>query len=256
MDIVLAGVSPHRLQYFTEHTHDSAELVVVLEGSGVYRIADTPFRFSAGSVLCIPPAMPHTAQAEEQFRDLYLQISDFPLTRPAMWRDDEENSVRSLMQYALRTFYKKEANHTQILRGLAQVLYQVLQGRDAPAAKNADADIEHFKNTIITNFTDPEFTIQAAYRTVHFCPDYFRRRFKKQTGQLPGQYLTGLRIGHARRLLEQNAAHTQTIAEIALLSGFYDQRYFSQLFKRHTGKTPLQYQAAHADAADRKDLTK
>lgn len=67
---------------------------------------------------------------------------------------------------------------------------------------------------------------------------WFRRFFGKYTGMAPGQYLTHLRIQHARELLEQTALPVQAIAEHL---HFGSSGYFSVYFRRQTGLTPLEY---------------
>jgi AraC-like DNA-binding protein len=50
--------------------------------------------------------------------------------------------------------------------------------------------------------------------------------------------LTQYRTDHAAQLLTRTQA---SVAEIALACGFPDQSYFTKVFKRRTGRTPLVY---------------
>ena len=50
--------------------------------------------------------------------------------------------------------------------------------------------------------------------------------------------LTEYRVDHAAQLL---ARTRNSVAEIALACGFPDQSYFTKVFKRRTGRTPLAY---------------
>ena len=74
-----------------------------------------------------------------------------------------------------------------------------------------------------------------------YCEDYLRRRFHRATGQTLTEYLTALRLNHARMLIEQNESVSMSVREIALLSGFYDAAYFSRVFRRETGLSPRDY---------------
>lgn len=65
------------------------------------------------------------------------------------------------------------------------------------------------------------------------------RHFTKVKGVTPHQYLTTIRVGEAKKLLEQGAAPI----EVALNTGFSDQSHFSRKFKNLIGVTPKQYQA-------------
>ena len=64
-------------------------------------------------------------------------------------------------------------------------------------------------------------------------------------GQSPIDYLTEYRINEACKLLR---AGNLSIAEVAVSVGFFDQFYFSRVFKRAKGVPPSKYFAAQQDA--------
>jgi len=72
-------------------------------------------------------------------------------------------------------------------------------------------------------------------------PRTFGRRFKRATGLTPLGYLQGLRIAAAKDLLRHS---NLSIGEIAWQVGLRDSSYFTQLFRRHSGVTPLKYREA------------
>ena len=63
---------------------------------------------------------------------------------------------------------------------------------------------------------------------------HFIRLFKAYFGYTPYQYLTGVRIKNAKRLLATHA----TISDICFEVGFENVSYFTGLFKKMTGTTP------------------
>jgi transcriptional regulator GlxA family with amidase domain len=69
------------------------------------------------------------------------------------------------------------------------------------------------------------------------------RRFKAATGCSLLEYLQGLRIEEAKRLLEGGA---MPIDEISAACGYGDVSFFRRLFKRLTGLTPGQYRRMFA----------
>lgn len=71
--------------------------------------------------------------------------------------------------------------------------------------------------------------------------DYMNRIFKKVTGQTIFQYLTHIRIEHAKRLLQQTTMHTGIIGEKV---GYPDAYYFSKVFKKQVGLSPTAYAEA------------
>ncbi|MER5436647.1 AraC family transcriptional regulator [Streptomyces sp. NPDC002588] len=67
---------------------------------------------------------------------------------------------------------------------------------------------------------------------------HFLRLFSATTGQTPHQFLTGLRIQTARRLLE---AGDEPVGRIGVLCGFSTASHFTMVFRRHVGHTPTEY---------------
>ena len=67
---------------------------------------------------------------------------------------------------------------------------------------------------------------------------YLAHAFTKYTGLSPINYLLQKRIQEAKSLLESTSC---SIAQISNMLGFSSQSYFSQVFKKSTGKTPIQH---------------
>lgn len=86
-------------------------------------------------------------------------------------------------------------------------------------------------------------------RLCQLSPSYLSRIFKRETGITLQQYINQVRIEKARRLLLGSDAR---IVDIALALGFEDQSYFTKVFRRVAGQTPMQYRAGrmHRDAGD------
>jgi AraC-like DNA-binding protein len=70
---------------------------------------------------------------------------------------------------------------------------------------------------------------------------HFRVLFKEVTGKTPLEFLIGVRMDKARELL---ANHDLTVGQIAEVVGYPDIHYFSRLFKRVEGLSPLKYAAS------------
>lgn len=64
------------------------------------------------------------------------------------------------------------------------------------------------------------------------------RSFTRQRGVTPYQYLESIRVGYAKKLLEQGVSPIESAGQ----SGFTDQSHFTKYFKNLIGLTPKQYQ--------------
>jgi AraC-like DNA-binding protein/ligand-binding sensor protein len=80
--------------------------------------------------------------------------------------------------------------------------------------------------------------LQDAGRELNVSADHLGSLIRQHLGQTFGEYLSHVRVNHARRLLD---SRQHTVAEVAHRTGFADQAHFTKVFKRLTGLTPKQY---------------
>ena len=95
------------------------------------------------------------------------------------------------------------------------------------------------KNLIYENIGSADFNITEEIQSLGFNVDYFRRCFKEDLGCTPHEYLTGLRMDKAKKLLTQRSF--KSVENVSSLCGFSDSFYFSKSFKQHTGYSPREY---------------
>jgi AraC-like DNA-binding protein len=242
MNVKLVGIAPGFINGITGDIHSEWEIVLNSDGCGKTSVNGEEYDFSPGVIICMPPNSPHSKYSEGKFRDIFIRVDEFPLingNNVSVFKDDEEKSVETLMNIALRAFHKKEKNYQAVTDALMESIYQILLSWCDERRKNIH--VELFKNELIKNFTDPEFKLWEAGKTTNYCSGHFRRLFKADTGVTPMSYLNGLRIEYAKKLLRKRNITGMSIAEAALKSGFYDPRYFSRVFKNAVGVTPAEY---------------
>lgn len=85
-----------------------------------------------------------------------------------------------------------------------------------------------------------DITMEGTAKHVHVHPTYLSDLFKRETGYTFTGFLGEYRICCAKRLLRKPGCKIQ---EVALQAGFRDQRYFSRVFKKLCGVTPMEYRA-------------
>lgn len=83
-----------------------------------------------------------------------------------------------------------------------------------------------------------ELPVSELADLVQLSEDYFSVQFRKATGVSPHQYIMAKRLEEARHLLR----HTDLpVNEVAEMSGYANQAYFSAIFKKNFGVTPTRY---------------
>lgn len=83
-----------------------------------------------------------------------------------------------------------------------------------------------------------DITVEKLADIEHLSVSHYRTIFKQQTGFSPLNYIIELRIKKACELIVQS---DMAIKEIAEAVGYYDQLYFSRIFKARTGIVPTSY---------------
>lgn len=89
-----------------------------------------------------------------------------------------------------------------------------------------------------SHYTDPELSLEEVARHVGLSRTYLSSLFEKETGTGYSEYLNGLRIREAQRLLKSSSLK---IYEIGDRCGFNSVEYFSRIFRRVVGVTPAAY---------------
>lgn len=102
----------------------------------------------------------------------------------------------------------------------------------------ASNNILLLKQYVDNNYTDPLLNLKSVSKKYHYSPKYLSSAFSKLTKITFTEYLTNLRINHAKALLKSGKTN---ISEIAFSSGFSDPQYFSKVFKKQCGISPKNY---------------
>ncbi len=90
----------------------------------------------------------------------------------------------------------------------------------------------------INNNFQNEISLDDVSREVDISPYYFSKIFKDETGENFIEYLTAIRMGKAKELLDNS---NYSMKEICSMVGYSDPNYFSRSFKKNVGVTPTEY---------------
>lgn len=83
-----------------------------------------------------------------------------------------------------------------------------------------------------------ELPLETISRHAGVHPSYLSYRFKKETGMALTEFINRRKIEESKPILLYS---NQSISEVAFLFRFCNQGYYTQLFKKYTGKTPKQF---------------
>lgn len=83
--------------------------------------------------------------------------------------------------------------------------------------------------------------LQQVADYVHLHPNHLSDLFKRETGVKFMDFVTRKKMQRASELLASSPAK---VSEVAAMVGYEDTKYFGQMFKKHTGRTPSEYREA------------
>lgn len=161
--------------------------------------------------------------------------SDFRLAKQdALLKDDAAvkpaASIAGSGQVGLSPLRRQVYFH-ELLLHLAELATE--QSADNEAARAVQESIGFMERRFMEPLTVAQLAQQASL------PQWqYRSMFKELTGKKPNEYLTELRILHAKHSLAEGI---RPLRDIAAEAGFSDEYYFSRRFKQVTGTTPRQY---------------
>jgi AraC family L-rhamnose operon transcriptional activator RhaR len=248
-----------------EHSHDFAEVVVVVEGTGVQTSTVGDIQLEPGTVVMVRPGAWHGTPVAErlEYYNLYLSpelffnemswILESPYLTGNLLRGDEvpgrigdETLARVTGWFAQLDDERRELRRPALV-GLASCILSDLD-EAAPGARGGAASppVLAVMTAMAEDVARP-WTIAELADVAALSASQLHRRFVAQVGRSVIAWLDQLRGEQAARFLARTDA---SVSQIGSLVGWGDPSYAARRFRRLYGMTPLEYRARFRDAPD------
>lgn len=250
------------------HSHEFTEIAIMLDGSCRYETDFSSTVVSRGDVMFIPRGGKHRYLDEKDvslmnvlfllekltfpYQDIFADPDFTALFRirseychqmqfyPRLRLNDKEiEDVSCLLLPAWEKQEKKLPGATLGVYGAFLQLIPILLGAEnklrAAPGKNP-ARISEAIGRMHRHFRE-KISIPLLARQVGMSESSFSRHFKTATGETPVEYLLKLRLQDAA----DKICNGMSVSEAAYCSGFSDGNYFSRIFKKKYGISPLKF---------------
>lgn len=238
------------------HSHDSVcELGLVFKGTGYYRINNKVYALEEGDLIFYNQNERHeVVSAGENEIGTYF----FGITNLNLQGLPQNHFVKENMEYV-----KKAGKLFPFLHDICNQIYQLnIEGVEGSTAAQllcvslivlvsqletfryaniGDSKEDQFVVSVVSyldeNYTE-EINLEKLADHFQCSPSYISHTFKNSTGISPIKYIIKRRIGLAQNLL---ISSDLTATQIAACVGYDNSNYFTSLFLKITGITPIEY---------------
>ena len=149
----------------------------------------------------------------------------------------EDSRLLVLIQEIISSYESDSQNaFFKISADIYQILMLFLKASVSPCGPKSS--LVRTLDPFLLRHIGEKITLEMMAEHCCLCPQYFCRRFRKETGMTPMQYLTKKRIELAKYYLLYT---DEKISWIADTLGFYDANHFSLCLSQTAGTTPSKY---------------
>ncbi|MDO4169918.1 MAG: AraC family transcriptional regulator [Lachnospiraceae bacterium] len=254
-------------QPFPNHFHEYYVIGLIEEGNRCLSCKSQEYSITKGNIVLFNPGDNHACVQNDHGTLDYRSIN---ITKESMLNLTKEiTGKRELPRFSPNVIFDNEATcylrslHKLIMKSscefgkeenLLLLISLLIQRYGQPFQNNIPEYHEEIEKACVfmkQHFSERIYLDQIC-RYAGLSKSTLLRAFTKSKGVTPYSYLENIRIGEAKKLLEQGASSI----EAAMQTGFSDQSHFTNYFNRFIGLTPGLYRDIFLEKECRKEKTK
>ena len=216
------------------------ELTFLLDGKMTYFVDDERFDMTSGDIVYLPAGSMRQRDVCEGKND-YVSINFHSLERLPLrcFLNNEINEeVLILIDYLNKIHDSPSTINQKKIVYILEAL--ILQITDNTMKENRPPIALQISNYLSMHYRE-RISLEDISESTYFSVAYCESEFRKAYGRSIINYLIDLRVAEAKTLLIETSLPCSVIADMV---GFDDANYFSRIFKKRIGFSPLQYRAS------------
>ena len=153
----------------------------------------------------------------------------------SMFKLDSEKIIKSINNPADFHYSQsqKQLAAAKVKKLFMKIVDELVCSKNSEGKKIISEVIEYIE----TNFSQ-KISLEIISKKYFINPSYFSQLFKSVTSENFSTYLITKRVEIAKKLLEMGSFKIYQVSEMV---GYEDEKHFSQIFKKITGKSPSEY---------------
>lgn len=235
-----------RVESLSEHIHRYAQVLLYLRGSGTQSLGEISIPVQRGSILVIPPGKAHRFVKSRAVRPICLAI-DIETVEPITWREESVLNARdlALVERLLVALHERHLNPDDFSIQTAALILQIFsviqRAVDGIDARQGGGPVFATVSRAVSRLGFIGLTPRLVAQNLGRSLDHLNRQLRTESGLTVGEILNRSRMDHCGHLLRTT---NLDIGEIASMTGFDDQNYFTRWFRKQTGQTPSRWREA------------
>ncbi|MCX7711525.1 MAG: AraC family transcriptional regulator [Clostridia bacterium] len=276
-ELVYVNKSSEELQEYMDfmHRHDFIEIVYVISGSGKHIVGSSEYEICRGDLFIINYDVPHGFFPIEKgknepvvfncvfmpkfldaslFSSIHFQDITSSFLFKSLFPDNytpgpdlrlsgaEFKEIGDLFSKMHQEYKLMQKGYIDIIRAyLIELIVKIFRYIDQDSKRTVSSKSQELVNQAIDYLKQhyhTEIRLEDVAMKTFISKNYFSKLFKEVTGINFSDYVQKLRIDEACNLLRNS---DMKVVDIASHTGFNDLKFFYEVFKKITGKTPGDY---------------
>ena len=232
-----------RSDYFPHIHHKTSEILYITNGTGRVKSGEVITDVGVGDIIFCPKHFEHTGPGGNCGLIYITAEISVPedMRQHFIIKDDDKRTFGNFFETAYDIYSRPDNDiaYKSVEKSLCELIFDL--AFNVKRQSSQDKEVYALCNAIERGFSDTYFQLGKEMQGISQSVTYLRRKFTRAVGVSPVKYLNQIRISHAKKLIAKRTQNYISMAEIAYLCGFSDERYFSRVFKQYCGITPYEY---------------
>lgn len=156
--------------------------------------------------------------------------------------------ARSAIRLQVSDYLLKPVETEELQKALNKIRLKLQErAQEESAAFNGDSENKTAEQVAfavieyLQHHYNEEVNLNQIASALHYSPSYLTKIFVQQYDTTPSKYMISLRMQKAQQLLAHNPE--LSVRQIGETVGYPEQGYFSRIFKKYVGVSPLEYRS-------------
>lgn len=228
------------------------QLIYIVNGKGFFHFDSSITELTKGNIILFSPnELQHYHYYAKDSTEVYWihftgyavdnYLKEFGLLGSNYYFIDIMDEVISLFSKIIYELNMKKEMHNPItaayLLEILSLFGRKLKDKEEIHRTSLSSDIKWGIEIMYEKYNQ-NLTVASLAKECNLSLYRFIHKFKTVTGVTPTEYLTGIRIKEAKKLLSDSSF---SIAEVAVIVGYENPLYFSRVFHKTVGISPSQF---------------